>query len=159
MREAREMDLTLPLVDIAQALARASYPGDDRERYRLYKEWAQDFQADFMARVLAGRRPDETYREDVVAFACSKAAAYGFTPGPACVIGGRFYNEVQLAAAVRCCEALFEARLRAEGRSVDGSGNAGSADRTSWSLLMNATLGVSADALPESLKAEIRERI
>jgi hypothetical protein len=76
MHEAREMDLTLPLVDIAQALARASYPGDDRERYQLW--------------------------------------------------------------------------------SVDGSDNAG---RTSWSLLMNATLGVSADALPESLKAEIRERI
>lgn len=163
LHDGREMDLTLPLIDIAQALARATYPGDDRERYRLYKEWAQDFQTDFMARVLAGRRPDETYREDVAAFARSKAAAYGFAPGAACVIGGRFYNEAQLAAAVRCCEALFEARLRTEGNSAncgDGSGSgSGSGGSTSWSLLMNATLGLSAAVLPESLKAEIRDRI
>ncbi|MGJ7529671.1 hypothetical protein [Variovorax sp. GB1P17] len=154
MPEARHMDLTLPLVDIAQALACASYPGDDRDRYRLYQEWAQDFQADFMARVLAGRRPDETYREDVAAFARSKAAAYGFMPGEASVIGGRFYSQAQLAAAVRCCEALFEAMVRAQG-CCDGDA---CEDGASWALL-DSMLGALPDALPEALKAQIRERI
>ena len=78
MRERHEIDLIVPLVDIAEALVSRQYPGDNRRRYKLYEEWAQDFLADFVARAAAGRRPDETYRKDIADFAIRKAAAYGF---------------------------------------------------------------------------------
>jgi hypothetical protein len=78
MHERQEFDLTVPLVDIAEALVPRHYPGDNRQRYKLYEEWAQDFLVDFAARAAAGRRPEETYRQDITDFALRKAAAYGF---------------------------------------------------------------------------------
>lgn len=78
MHRRQEIDLIVPLVDIAEALVRRHLPGDNRQRYKLYEEWAQDFLADFAARAAAGRRPEETYRRDITDFALRKAAAYGF---------------------------------------------------------------------------------
>ena len=78
MREPHDIDLIVPLVDIAEALVSRQYPGDSRRRYKLYEEWAQDFLADFGMRAAAGRKPEKTYREDIADFAIRKAAAYGF---------------------------------------------------------------------------------
>ena len=104
MRERHDISLTAPLVDIAQALARAGCPGEQHERYRLYEAWARDFQADFQAdfgaRAAAGRKPARTYLRDVTAFALRRAAAYGFEAR--CEdFGARLCSEARLVAGVR----------------------------------------------------------
>jgi len=94
------MPITVPLVDIAQALARVGCPGNRCDRYRLYEEWARDFQADFEARAAAGRKPGRTYLHDVTAFALRRAAAYGFDVR--CEdFGARLCSEARLVAGVR----------------------------------------------------------
>ena len=55
MSEPKEMPFNVPLIDIAQTLARAGFLDARGERYRLCEEWARDFQADFEARAAAGR--------------------------------------------------------------------------------------------------------
>jgi len=100
MHDRNHMPFTMPLVDIAQALALSRYPGDHRDRYRLYEEWARDFQADFEARAAAGRKPGMTYMKDVTAFALRRAAAYGFE-ARAEDFGGRLCSEARLVAGVR----------------------------------------------------------
>jgi hypothetical protein len=108
MRQRHDISLTAPLVDIAQALARAGCPGEQRERYRLYEEWARDFRADFQAdfgadlgaRAAAGRKPARTYLSDVTAFALRRAAAHGFEAR--CEdFGARLCSEARLVAGVR----------------------------------------------------------
>jgi copper oxidase (laccase) domain-containing protein len=100
MREGHDMPITVPLVDIAQALARAGCPGNRCDRYRLYEEWARDFQADFEARTAAGRKPERTYLHDVTAFALRRATAYGFDAR--CEdFGARLCSEARLVAGVR----------------------------------------------------------
>ena len=101
MRERNdEIPITVPLVDIAQTLARAGLLDTRGDRYRLYEEWARDFQADFEARAAAGRRPGRTYMRDVTAFALRRAAAYGLETR--CEdYGPRLCSEVRLAAGVR----------------------------------------------------------
>ncbi|NVM88626.1 hypothetical protein [Variovorax sp. SG517] len=92
--------ITVPLVDIAQTLARAGFIDPHGERYRLYEEWARDFQADFEARAAAGRKPGCTYLRDVTAFALRRAAAYGFEVR--CEdYGPRLCSEVRLIAGAR----------------------------------------------------------
>jgi hypothetical protein len=115
MRQRHDISLTAPLVDIAQALARAGCPGGQHERYRLYEEWARDFRADFRAdfgadfgadvgadfgaRAAAGRKPARTYLSDVTAFALRRAAAHGFEAR--CEDGARLCSEARLVAGVR----------------------------------------------------------
>lgn len=106
MRKRHELPFTVPLVDIAQALARAGCPGDPLAQgrpytiYALYEEWARDFQADFEARAAAGRQPGLTYLRDVTAFALRRAAAYGFEAR--CEdFGPRLCSEARLIAGVR----------------------------------------------------------
>jgi len=100
MSETNEMPFTMPLIDIAQALARTGFLGAHAQRYRLFEEWARDFQADFEARAAAGRRPGRTYMRDVTAFALRRAAAYGLETR--CEdYGPRLCSEVRLAAGVR----------------------------------------------------------
>ncbi len=73
------MPITAPLVDIAQALARAGCPGNRCDRYRLYEEWARDFQRRLrgphrgrpQARAHLPARRDGLQR-------MRRAAAYGF---------------------------------------------------------------------------------
>ena len=100
MHEQNDIPFTVPLVDIAQALALSRYPGDHRDRYQLYEEWARDFQADFEARAAAGRKPGQTYMRDVTAFALRRAAAYGFEARSE-DFGDRLCSEARLIAGVR----------------------------------------------------------
>ncbi|SEI89941.1 hypothetical protein SAMN05216567_103640 [Variovorax sp. OK605] len=100
MRDLRDIPITVPLVDIAQALAAAGCPVDHQGRYQLYEEWARDFQADFEARAAAGRKPGRTYLRDVTAFALRRAAAYGFEARSE-DFGARLCSEARLIAGVR----------------------------------------------------------
>ncbi|WP_295987418.1 hypothetical protein [uncultured Variovorax sp.] len=100
MDETEEMPFNVPLIDIAQALARAGFLSVHAQRYRLFEEWARDFQADFEARAAAGRRPGRTYMRDVTAFALRRAAAYGLETR--CEdYGPRLCSEMRLTAGVR----------------------------------------------------------
>ncbi|RUR70464.1 hypothetical protein ABL849_09895 [Variovorax sp. 375MFSha3.1] len=100
MSEPKEMPFNVPLIDIAQTLARAGFLDARGERYRLCEEWARDFQADFEARAAAGREPGSTYLRDVTAFALRRAAAYGFAARSE-DYGPRLCSEMRLAAGVR----------------------------------------------------------
>ena len=81
MQESRGISFTMALVDIAQALAHARCAGDPGRRYALFEEWARDFLFDFEARAVAGRRPVDSYAEDLRTFAVRQAASYGFQNG------------------------------------------------------------------------------
>ena len=72
--------LVEPLIDIAETVSAAGLglPGDSRDRYGIYAEWAGEFQRDFARRLAQGQAPAETYIEDIDAFALKKAAAMGF---------------------------------------------------------------------------------
>jgi len=100
MPERRHIAMTVPLVDIAQALATAECPTGQHDRYRLYEEWARDFQADFEARAAAGRKPGRTYMRDVTAFALRRAAAYGFEARSE-DFGARLCSEARLLSGAR----------------------------------------------------------
>lgn len=144
---AKTLAAHTPLIDIAEVLASMEYPGDSRERYALYLEWATEFNADFEARQAAGREPAETYFEDVEVFAHKRAAAYGFTcRGHG--IKGTLYSAVQLDAALQACTVLYEAFAIAD------ADNGGSSRSVSWESLSLAQRWA-AQALGEAERARI----
>lgn len=142
--------LIAPLVDIAEALTRFVYPGDSRDRYGLYLDWAAEFDASFKTRAEAGSEPGETYYEDVDAFAVAKAKAHGFAAADT-FVNGKAYTEGQLVAAVRCSEELFEAYARAD------EANGGGSRSIDWSSLDYAK-ELSCTALSAADRDEINER-
>lgn len=117
-----------PVIDIAEALASMEFPGDSRDRYMLYAEWALDFNADFNARAAAGQSPSETYYEDIDAFAHKRAAVYGFIQRGV-VIAGKAYSLQQLEAAVQASTVLYETF------AVTDADNGGSSRSISWDSL------------------------
>ncbi len=145
--QAKMVAAQMPLIDIAEALASMEYPGDGRERYALYAEWASEFNADFEARQAAGREPAETYLEDIDVFAHKRAAAYGFT----CRgygIKGTLYSPSQLEAAVQACAVLYEAYALAD------ADNGGASRSVSWE-----SLSLAHDWAAQALSEEERKRL
>lgn len=144
---AKTVAAQTPLIDIAEVLASMEYPGDSRERYALYLEWANEFNADFEARQVAGREPAETYLEDIEVFAHKRAAAYGFTcRGHG--VKGTLYSDTQLEAAMQACTVLYEAF------AVADADNGGASRSVAWE-----SLSLAHDWAAQALSGAERTRI